>query len=380
MSDLAVTSLEDLVSRATCGDQDAFAGLVDRTRNLVCSIAMAILRDVETSQDVAQDVYLAAWRDLRRLRSVGSFLPWLRQMTRNRAHHVLRSRVRHRRVFADHDTESVIDSVAVSTTQGERLLEDEQRRRLTAAIDDLPDESREVVTLYYREGQSVQQVATLLDLSPDAVKQRLLRARTKLRAAVLDDLGTALRATAPGAAFTAGVMILTIAAPATAASASAAAISAPKVAGLSGLGQLLVALTYGLPGLVGGHFGLKLLHRTLERAALDDEERRQLAGLRYVALALIVVFLIVVPLGYRALRTPLVPILAYVGFLASLGELYLRRVPRIIERRLAAERQADPGAARRQRRDQRLRYLGFAMGAIGGAVGLVAGLIASRGR
>ena len=130
MSSLAVTPLDDLVVRATQGDHDAFAGLVDRTRNLVCSIAMAVLRDVDASQDVAQDVYLAVWRDLRRLRSVGSFLPWLRQMTRNRAHHVLRSQVRHRRVFADHDPEVLIESVAAPSTPGTRLLEDEQRRRL----------------------------------------------------------------------------------------------------------------------------------------------------------------------------------------------------------------------------------------------------------
>ena len=129
MSNLAVTPLENLVAKATRGDHDAFAGLVHRTRNLVCSIAMAVLRDVDASQEVAQDVYLAVWRDLRRLRSVGSFLPWLRQITRNRAHHVLRSRVRHRRVFSDHDPEVLIESIAVPGSPGDPVA----RRRATPA-------------------------------------------------------------------------------------------------------------------------------------------------------------------------------------------------------------------------------------------------------
>ena len=78
----APVALDDLVSAAAGGDRDAFARLVDETRGLVASIALAILRDVDVSRDVAQDVLLVAWRDLRKLREPASFLPWLRQITR----------------------------------------------------------------------------------------------------------------------------------------------------------------------------------------------------------------------------------------------------------------------------------------------------------
>jgi DNA-directed RNA polymerase specialized sigma24 family protein len=62
---MTAVPLDTLVRAAAGGDREAFASIVDRTRTLVCSIAMAILRDVEASQDVAQDVFLSAWRDLR---------------------------------------------------------------------------------------------------------------------------------------------------------------------------------------------------------------------------------------------------------------------------------------------------------------------------
>ncbi|HWN41859.1 MAG TPA: sigma-70 family RNA polymerase sigma factor, partial [Thermoanaerobaculia bacterium] len=195
------------VRAAAQGDQEAFAGLVDATRTLVCSIALAILRDVEASRDVAQDVFLSAWRDLGKLRNPASFLPWLRQMTRNRAHHVLRDRVRSRRVISDAEAD---DLMATATDPrpgaGEILLADEEKRLLAEALEALSDESREVVTLYYREGRSVRQVADLLGLREEAVKQRLTRARSRLRREMLDRLGETLQRTTPGAAFTAGLM------------------------------------------------------------------------------------------------------------------------------------------------------------------------------
>ena len=375
MDSLAVTQLDSLVTKAARGDQDAFASLVDRTRALVCSIAMAILRDIDASQDVAQDVYLSAWRDLRKLRAPGSFLPWLRQMTRNRAHHVLRSTVRRRRVFAADDTDGLVELAATAETPASQLLEDERQRRLAGAIDELPEDAREVVTLYYREGQSVQQVADLLGMSQDAVKQRLSRARTKLRAALLDEIGDALRATAPGAAFTASVMALTMGAPATASAAALAGASATKAAGLGSLAQLAVAAATSIPGILGGVLGIVLGHRQVEPRAVDDEERRQLARIKHLALSLVVVFGVSLPLGYRVTRSVWAPILSYAAFLAVLAELYLRRVPRAIARRLEAERAVDPAAAARHRRDRRRSYLGFVGGAICGALGLAAGLL-----
>jgi DNA-directed RNA polymerase specialized sigma24 family protein len=106
-----IQDLEPLVVAAAAGDRDAFGSLVTATSGVVSSISLAILRDLDMSRDVAQDVFLAAWRDLRKLRNPSSFLPWLRQLTRNRAHHVLRSHVRARRREADSVTETFLESI-----------------------------------------------------------------------------------------------------------------------------------------------------------------------------------------------------------------------------------------------------------------------------
>ena len=61
------TDLEPLVTAAARGDAQAFATLVDHTSGLVTSIVLAVLRDLDASHDVAQDVFLAAWQNLPKL-------------------------------------------------------------------------------------------------------------------------------------------------------------------------------------------------------------------------------------------------------------------------------------------------------------------------
>jgi hypothetical protein len=74
------TTIEADVLAAQQGDQQAFTRLVEATCRLVTSIALTIVRDFDLSRDVAQDVFLSAWRDIRKLRSPSSFVPWIRQI------------------------------------------------------------------------------------------------------------------------------------------------------------------------------------------------------------------------------------------------------------------------------------------------------------
>src|SRR5262245_24924027 len=195
--------LEPLVAAASGGDRTAFASLVAETSSVVSSIALAIVGDLDVSRDVAQDVFLAAWRDLRKLRNPGSFLPWLRQLTRNRAHHVLRTRIRAKRHLAQGDVDEVLASVAdPQPDPSASLIAAEDREALALALAELPDDTREVLTLYYREGRSTSQVTVLLDLDEAAVRKRLSRARASLKETLLARASQALEVTKLGGSFT----------------------------------------------------------------------------------------------------------------------------------------------------------------------------------
>ncbi len=379
LSITAPSALDVLVIAAAGGDRDAFARLVDETRGLVASIALAILRDVDVSRDVAQDVLLVAWRDLRKLREPASFLPWLRQITRNRAHHVLRSRVRARRVIGEPaaadgvDLDERLAAACAAPLASEVLVAEEQRTRLAEAIEALPDEAREVVTLYYREGQSARQVADLLGLREDAVKQRLSRARQRLRAALLDDVGETLRVTAPGAAFTAGVMALTVAAPSTAAAAGIG-VSASGVFGTSVLAKVAMMLGGAAAGIAGGIAGVLFGTSRLRRQARDEREHAALVRFTWAAVTTVAIAGVSIPLGWSLTASAWAPVASYVGLLGALAVLYAGWLPRIVARRLEAELREDPSAAARHRRDRWLCVLGFVLGAVGGGLGLLAGL------
>jgi RNA polymerase sigma factor (sigma-70 family) len=359
-------ALEPSVRAAARGDQEAFARLVDATRTLVGSIALAILRDVEASHDVAQDVFLAAWQSLGKLRNPASFLPWLRQMTRNRAHHVLRSRIRARRVVSDAEAD---DLLATATDPrpgaGERRLAREEERLLAAALGELSDEAREVVTLYYREGRSVRQVADLLGMREEAVKQRLSRARSRLREAMLDRLSETLQRTAPGAAFTAAVMTaVSLAAPSTAAAAGLGAAGKLTSSGLlAKLGFLLGGA--GL-GAAGGIAGVVLGARPYFAKARDDQERQGLR--RYVIAGILLT--VAAAAGMVATNNPWLLAADFLTFYAALIWLIFQWIPKVTARRYAAELAEDPTAWQRHRRERRLQIFaaifGFLFG--GGAV------------
>src|SRR5437870_1758670 len=77
------------VAAAARGEVAAFERLVKAHQSLVCSIALAIVRNIEASEEVAQETFIAVWRNLSKLRSPESFRPWLRQLTRARANDFL---------------------------------------------------------------------------------------------------------------------------------------------------------------------------------------------------------------------------------------------------------------------------------------------------
>lgn len=351
--------LELLVASAASGDADAFSQILGATSGMVASIVLAIVRDVDLSQDIAQEVFLSAWRDLQKLRNPASFLPWLRQMARNHAHHALRTRIRRRRwLLPFSGQEEALDAIpAPHAGATERLLDDERRDALRSALASLPDDTREVLILYYREGQSVAQVAKLLDLREDAVKKRLSRARMALRGMVLDQVGDSLTRTAPGSAFTIAVMAaLPLAMPLSASAAAATAKMTPATTS-TGVWAWLLWVTApfagAVLGLIAGVGTIWYQARKQRAWARDERERRELRWMAATQLAGMLVFLVAMQVSL--FRDGIwLPILGFAVFSGVLTGSMLWWLPRISARRLAAEVLEDPvHAPERHRRDRR---------------------------
>jgi RNA polymerase sigma factor (sigma-70 family) len=374
MSATPSNTLEPLVAAAAGGDRAAFATLVTETSGVVSSIALAIVRDLDVSRDVAQDVFLAAWRDLRKLRNPASFLPWLRQLTRNRAHHVLRTHVRAKRRLGAGDAEAMLETL-VDPRPGvtDAMIAAEDRTALAEALSELPDDTREVLTLFYREGQSTAHVAQLLDLDEAAVRKRLSRARATLKASLLERAGRTMETTKLGGSFTKGVMGALPVAATTAG--PAAAIAAAKTAIKSGL-LVKLALSSGvLAGAAGGIAGVLFGSRKLLREVRDDEERRALIIFTIVSVAVVIGFSIAFPVSWALTRSRIAPVASFAAFIAALAYLQHGWLPRIVSRRHALEIREDPHrAATRRRAERRAAIIGWTLGLTFGTAGLVLGL------
>ncbi|NBD95899.1 MAG: sigma-70 family RNA polymerase sigma factor [Gammaproteobacteria bacterium] len=357
------------------GDRESFNALVSATQAMVSSLALAVVRDVHLSEDVAQEAYLKTWQRMHHLNNAGSFLPWLRQITRNLARDHLRRRIRRPGDVAyGKDVELQVDLAGPGHCSSEdRAIEDEQDRLITETLEELPAESREVLTLFYREGRSSRQVALLLGLSDSAVRKRLERARGLLRSGVESRLGCALRSSAPGMAFTAAIgSMLASASPPAAASATLGigAKGTAKLAAMTGLGAIA--------GMAGGIAGVVLGLRPAIRSSSDPEELEGLLRIR--RLGVLTVVLAVAGLVVSAFIPGwYAPTAVFVVFIAALGWQQMVMIPKVLAARHARERRVDPKAAQRQLRQRRLAWLGMIVGALSGGAGLIAGLV-STGR
>src|SRR5690606_15018489 len=222
---------------AARGDRDAYGRIVTVCQNTVTAVALAITRDVPASEDIAQDAFLAAWQNLKRLQNPASFLPWLRQITRNLARDHLRA---NRNRPLDGEGAEIAISLAAdpAPTPAQQVVEDEREQAAVELIAALPDDSREVLLLYYREGQSSQQVAALLGLSDAAVRKRLSRARQGLRDDLLRRFGEFARSSAPTAAFT--TIISTALVAASPPAAAKGIIAAAAAGGAKAAGKVLL--------------------------------------------------------------------------------------------------------------------------------------------
>jgi len=230
-----------LVDRSVAGDRGAFGEIVTRYQALVCSLAYNATGDVARSEDLAQETFVAAWQHLRELREPAKLRSWLCGIARNRINNGRRF-LKREPTHAAGELELATDIPAVEPWPSDAAVARDHQAILWQALERVPEIYREPLILFYREHRSIERVALDLDLSEDAIKQRLSRGRKLLHEQVVAFVEGALEQTAPGPAFTLGVMgalpLLTTSGLATMATASGTAAKW----GAAGLGAKLLTV------------------------------------------------------------------------------------------------------------------------------------------
>lgn len=192
-----------LIERCRRGDLTAFEPLVERYRERVWRLAYSYLRDREDAWDAAQEAFVRAWQALPSFRGQSAFYTWLFRIAVNVATDRARQRAARRRALGSEPVpEEEWERVMVDpqTPPDDRAARAEQRGRIGAALDALPEHHRTIIMLSDLQGLSYREIAEVLDIPMGTVMSRLHNARKRLRQALgpLLLLLLALAALVPG--------------------------------------------------------------------------------------------------------------------------------------------------------------------------------------
>ena len=265
------------VELAQSGDQQAFGRLINQTRNLVSSIALSIVKDLDNSEDVAQQVYIGAWKNISELKSTDSFLPWLRQMTRYKALNFLRDNKIHQKIRGEEANLILAQFCDPKLDMDTSMHREQSNVIIQNFISQLPEESREIVLLYYREEQSSQQVARLLEQSETNIRKKLSRVRQLLHEQILRKHGRLLLSTAPALGFS-SLVLGTI----TTSSPVAAAVMSSATAGTKSgfLHKLGLLLGGSMIGALIAVLAVRLSTAPLLKKLTNEQARQQVLSYR----------------------------------------------------------------------------------------------------
>ncbi len=170
----------ELISKVLQGNHLAYAGLVTRYQNYVFTLTLRLVKNREEAEEVAQDVFIKAFKYLADFRGDSKFSTWLYTIVNNTCISFLRKKkldiqsLDDERVFAKADNQDL----------GFRADGVEQKSRhamVNDAISLLKPDDAAIITLFYKNEQSLDEIAMVLGLETNTAKVRLHRARTRLK-------------------------------------------------------------------------------------------------------------------------------------------------------------------------------------------------------
>ncbi len=187
-----------LVERCKLGDQAAFASLVEMHQDFVYNLAYRILQNYEEADDATQEAFVKIWQALPNFRGESKFTTWMYRVVHNLCLNRLRSAKSGPQTISvefnwddegDEGEREILANVAGDPAEDDpamRFDSAERRKTIWREVDALPGKYRAIITLYYSQELSYEEIAATLDVPVGTVKTHLFRAKAMLRGKLND--------------------------------------------------------------------------------------------------------------------------------------------------------------------------------------------------
>lgn len=178
------------VARVKAGDGDAYRVLVERHSRSVFRLAYRMTGNEQDSEDVVQETFMRAYKQLHRWEARASFSTWLYRIAANYSHDLVRSRKRQGEVALQESpapgepAEAVHALPSLSPGPDRLMFSGEVQQRVATTLKELSQQERTAFVLRHFEGQSIEEISAALGLSGNAAKHSIFRAVQKLRRAL----------------------------------------------------------------------------------------------------------------------------------------------------------------------------------------------------
>ena len=160
------------------GDTSAFAVLVDRYKDLVFTLSLKMLKDREEAEEVSQDTFVKIYKSLSKFNGEAKFSTWIYKVAFNTCLDRLKKNKRLQPVV---DLDALAEQESISFMNVLDSIEQKERQQMIQdCLHSLPGEDSFLLTLYYFEEQSLDEIAKIIGINPNNVKIRLYRSRKKL--------------------------------------------------------------------------------------------------------------------------------------------------------------------------------------------------------
>lgn len=172
------TNDQILINQIIAGDTNAFTLLVDRYKDLVFTLALRMLKNREEAEEVSQDTFIKTYRSLHKFKGDSKFSTWIYKVAYNSCLDQIKKNKKHLNnveinEFTEHQVKTMDNAF-------DALVEEERNQLIQDCLHLLPSDDSFLLTLYYFEEQSLDEIANIVGLTANNVKVKIFRSRKKL--------------------------------------------------------------------------------------------------------------------------------------------------------------------------------------------------------